>query len=190
MPTRRGTQPQDLRGLSRLLLGVPGFTWCEALSLGVPKPSGPLRDNLWSDLSFSGPFRNCGSVPSVSSRIWLPYLSARVPLKPWTPTLHTRMRRNSSNNDDEIGPIRPQARGMPTRRGTQPQDLRGLRGFFWGFLASHGAKHSPSESRSHQGCFATICGLTCHFWVLSGIAGLFPVCPPGSGFRICQPGFP
>ena len=79
---------------------------------------------------------------------------------------------------------------MPTTRGTQPQDFRGLRGFFWGFLASHGAKHSPSESRSHRGRFATICGLTCHFWVLSGIAGLFPVCPPGSGFRICQPGFP
>ena len=41
------------------------FQWCEALSLGVPKPSAPLRDNLWSDVPSGRPFLNSTPVPKA-----------------------------------------------------------------------------------------------------------------------------
>ena len=40
-----------------VLFGLLGFTWCEALSPGVPKRSAQLRDNLWSEVSFLHRFR-------------------------------------------------------------------------------------------------------------------------------------
>ena len=53
-------------------------------------------------------------------------------------------------------------------------------------LASHGAKHSPPESRSHRRRFAIIYGLSCHFLVLFGFPVLFQRLGLRTGFQTHQ----
>ena len=87
MTTHRRSRRED-PGLSRrtpeeflAVFRASGFIWCEALSLGVPKPSAPLRDYLWSESSFLGPFWICGPVPEAGSENRVPKPSAGVPTK-------------------------------------------------------------------------------------------------------------
>ena len=92
---------------------------------------------------------------------------------------HPEFWTQSPENDD---PSPKQAR--------RTQDSAGglLRSFwlFLGLLGSHGAKHSPSESRSHRRRFAIICGLGCHFCVLFGFAVLFQRLGLRTGFQTHQ----
>ena len=64
--------PEDFLGALR----VSGFTWCEALSPGVPKPSAQLRDNLWSEVSFLHRFRlACENGETFRDNLWWPISS-------------------------------------------------------------------------------------------------------------------
>ena len=61
------------------LVVLPGGAAVEALSPGVPKSSAPLRDYLWSEVSFLRPFWICGPVPEAGSENRVPKPSAGLP---------------------------------------------------------------------------------------------------------------
>ena len=76
-PGVSSTTPEGILAIFR----ASGFTWCEALSPGVPKSSAPLRDYLWSEVSFLRPFWICGPVPEAGSENRVPKPSAGLPTK-------------------------------------------------------------------------------------------------------------
>ena len=79
-----------------------GFTWCEALSLGVPKLPKLLRANLWSEASFSAVFVDSRVVPGPLSRNRVSISSARLPAEVWAPTWLSRTYRKHSYNGPEV----------------------------------------------------------------------------------------
>ena len=84
------------------VLWASGFTWCEALSPGVPKPSAALRDYLWSEVSFLRPFWISRSVPEAGFGNRVPKPSAGPPKKVWAPTPATGTNGNSRDDHRRI----------------------------------------------------------------------------------------
>ena len=110
------------------------YTWCEALSPGVPKPSAALRANLWSEVSFLHPFWISRSVPEAGSGNRVPKPSAGPPKKVWAPTPATGTNGNSRHDGPEVNQMTTHRRSRREGPGSEQQESRGVCGCFLGFL--------------------------------------------------------